>query len=428
VNFEESETYLLSLGNEVSAMKLGLANIRTLLDALGNPQNGYLKVQVAGTNGKGSVCAFLDAICIRAGIRTGLTISPHLISITERIRINGEDITEDGFARLATHVRKTSEGLVAAGELETVPTYFEHVTAIALLAFAEARVELAILETGLGGRLDATTAAEAEIVALTRIDYDHQNILGNTLEKIAAEKAAIICRRSSVVIGEQQPAAMKVIRNRCSELGIEPKLAERVRTICDGEWAAFFTDRSEYNISRLGLIGRHQSENARIAIVLAEALQEQFLITEENVVTGLESARHPGRLEFRGRFLFDGAHNIGGARALREYLDEFVDKSITLVFGTMRDKDVNEIGQILFPKAHWLILTEPRNSRALETRTIAKAIPNGVINDRVVITRTVSEALDKAVEISTSDNVILVTGSIYLVGEAQKILKENGQV
>ncbi|HEX2639295.1 MAG TPA: hypothetical protein VHL50_01935, partial [Pyrinomonadaceae bacterium] len=168
MNFEESESYLLSLGNEVSTMKLGLENIRRLLAALGNPQSNYLKVQIAGTNGKGSVCALLEAICLDAGIKMGLTTSPHLVSITERVRINGREIFSDDFALLASRVRETSERLVKQGELETVPTYFEQVTAVALLAFANAEVELAILETGLGGRLDATTAARSEFVGITR--------------------------------------------------------------------------------------------------------------------------------------------------------------------------------------------------------------------------------------------------------------------
>src|SRR5215468_3844450 len=222
--FQESVEYLLSLGNEVSAMKLGLENIRKLLAALGDPQKNYLKVQVAGTNGKGSVCAFLEAICLSAGIKTGLTTSPHLVSITERVRINGQNISQEEFVGLATRVRETAEHLVVAGELETVPTYFEQVTAIALLAFAEVKVELAILETGLGGRLDATTAANAEIVAITPIDYDHQQYLGETLAEIAGEKAAIINSRNQKVIISKQPAeAEKVVLERCREFGIEPE-------------------------------------------------------------------------------------------------------------------------------------------------------------------------------------------------------------
>src|SRR5258706_1723344 len=199
-------------------MKLGLENIRTLLAALGNPQNNYLKVQVAGTNGKGSVCAFLNSICLEAGVKTGLYTSPHLISITERVKINGIDISEDDFARIATHIRETAEKLLGNGDLEYLPTFFEQVTAIALIAFAEAKIELAILETGLGGRLDATTAANAEIAAITRIDLDHQEHLGDTLEEIAGEKAAIITKKTKVVvIGAQTRSVMTMFRTRCSE-------------------------------------------------------------------------------------------------------------------------------------------------------------------------------------------------------------------
>ncbi len=241
MNFSESESYLLSLGNEVSAMKLGLENIRSLLEGLGHPENNYLKVQVAGTNGKGSVCAFLDAICVAAGIKAGVFTSPHLISMTERVRINGTDISEEEFARHATHVRATAERLLAEGKLAYRPTFFEQVTAIALVAFAEAGVDLAILETGLGGRLDATTAANAEIAVITRIDLDHQEYLGGTIEEIAAEKAAIITERTyDVVIGEQPKEAMAILRERCKMFGIEPLNDEcepwRVLPL-EGEWS-----------------------------------------------------------------------------------------------------------------------------------------------------------------------------------------------
>src|SRR3712207_2650273 len=192
MKFPESLEYLYGLGNEVSAMKLGLENIGKLLSALGNPENNYLKIQIAGTNGKGSTCAFLEAICLAAGIRVGLTTSPHLVSITERVKINGAEISEKDFARHAARVREISEKLVASGELETVPTFFEQVTAIAVSAFGEAKIDLAILETGLGGRFDSVTATRAEIAAITQIDYDHQKILGDTLKEIASEKAAII--------------------------------------------------------------------------------------------------------------------------------------------------------------------------------------------------------------------------------------------
>jgi dihydrofolate synthase / folylpolyglutamate synthase len=226
VNFAESLTYLLALGNEVLAMKLGLASTEKLLAALGNPQNNFLKIQIAGTNGKGSTCAFLEAICLQAGIKVGLMTSPHLVSITERIRINGAEISEKDFARHATLTREISEELVVKGELETVPTFFEQVTATAVSALAEAKIDLAILETGLGGRFDSVTATRAEIVALTQIDYDHQKILGNTLAEIAAEKAAIIRADTKVITAKQKGEAAKVILEACEKFNVEPVISD----------------------------------------------------------------------------------------------------------------------------------------------------------------------------------------------------------
>ena len=190
MNFEQALAYLLSLGHETLTIKLGLTNTETLLEALGNPQQQFPAVQIAGTNGKGSVAVTLESICRAAGIRVGLFTSPHLISITERIAIDGTPISEADFARFTSQVKETAAALVESGRLQTLPTFFEHVTAIALLAFREARIELAILETGLGGRLDSTTAARADIVAITPIAMDHQEYLGRSLAEIAAEKAA----------------------------------------------------------------------------------------------------------------------------------------------------------------------------------------------------------------------------------------------
>jgi dihydrofolate synthase/folylpolyglutamate synthase len=334
VNFEESEAYLYSLGNEVEAMKLGLDNVRTLLTNLGSPERKYLKVQIAGTNGKGSVCAFLNSICLEAGIRTGLYTSPHLVSVTERVKINGIDIGGDDFALFATRIRAESERLVEEGDLENVPTFFEQVTAIALLAFAEARIELAILETGLGGRFDAVTATNAEISAITRIDYDHQRQLGETIEEIAEEKAAIIRHDSQIVIGEQGTEAKQVLLDRCVAVGVEPVFGEEILTpigedSSDDKSLAFKIE-NEIWITGIGLAGRHQVENAKVAIQLARILQMRFKISTQQILSGIKNARHPGRLEWIGNFLLDGAHNIGGARALAGYIDEFVEKPITM--------------------------------------------------------------------------------------------------
>jgi dihydrofolate synthase/folylpolyglutamate synthase len=427
VNFPESEAYLLSLGNEVAAMKLGLESIGTLLTALGEPQNNYLKVQVAGTNGKGSVCAFLDSICRAARAQVGLYTSPHLVSITERIRINGDDISEDDFARLASRVREVSERLVGSGELPSIPTFFEQVTAIALIAFAEAKVEIAILETGLGGRLDATTAANAEICAITRIDLDHHEYLGETIEEIAAEKAAIIQAGSRVVIGDQQPEAMNMLLARCRDVGVEPVLTGGITT--DSEGAC---DRVSHTGAPLlpvgfpplllGLVGRHQLENAAIAAAVALEMRSFKPISNEDIIVGLRNARHPGRLEYDGRFLFDGAHNTGGSSALASYLDEFERRSITLVFGVMEDKPVDEMLDLLVPRTDRIVFAQPANERALSYEDLLLAMPRGVSRERTFVTDTVAKAIDIAETVTPDGGIILVTGSLYLVGEVKKLL------
>ncbi len=429
MDFTGSVRYLYSLGNEVEAMKLGLDNIRTLLAALGDPQKQFLKVQVAGTNGKGSVCAFLNSICLEARVKTGLYTSPHLISITERVRINGIDISEGDFSGHASLVRETAERLLSNGDLEYRPTFFEQMTAIALVAFAEAKVELAILETGLGGRLDATTAADAEMAAITRIDYDHQEYLGETIEEIAAEKAAIIHLGSKVVVGDQLDAAMSVIRNRCNEFGITP-IVECETGICaidsldHSAVAIFRTPRDIYSDASLGLSGRHQIDNARIAVMLSEVLRFDFHfdIRPVHVLDGLGNARHPGRLEYQGRYLFDGAHNIGGAKALREYLDESITQPITLIFGAMKDKQVAEIAAILFSKAASLILTQSSNPRAMSALEIVHYAPG---QTELIFTDNVADAMRRARSVSRDDTLILVTGSLYLVGEVKQILRDN---
>ncbi|HEX8737090.1 MAG TPA: Mur ligase family protein [Pyrinomonadaceae bacterium] len=432
MNFAESLTYLLALGNEVLAMKLGLASTEKLLAALGNPQNNFLKIQIAGTNGKGSTCAFLEAICLRAGIKTGLMTSPHLISITERIRINGAEIGEKDFARHATRVREISEELVKKGELETVPTFFEQVTAIAISALAEAKIDLAILETGLGGRFDSVTATRAEIAAITQIDYDHQKILGNTLAEIAAEKAAIIREDTKVIMAEQKDEAAKVILEACEKFNVEPKISdfefqiiERGKGAENGLYTVTFqTEKAEYKNVRLSLRGKHQIENARVAVLLAEALQDDFKISTADIVQGLRAAKHKGRLEFYKGILFDGAHNASGAKALGEYFDEFIEQPVTLIFGAMRDKDLSEIAEILFPRAAYLILTRADNPRSLETGELIKFLPFNFERRKVFQTQSVTEALKIAAEVAP-DNLICVTGSLYLVGEAQKALSES---
>ena len=306
-------------------------------------------------------------------------------------------------------------------------------TAIALLAFAEAGIELAILETGLGGRLDATTAANAEIAAITRIDLDHQEYLGETIEEIAAEKAAIITAETrDVVLGEQSREVMRSLRKHCSDLGIEPLNDEYE------PWRILGNEDNTVKIILsmicwppilLGLKGRHQIENAQTAIQIAKALIYHSIFPngedgEFYVVEGLRNAHHPGRLECRDNLLLDGAHNIGGAKALREYLDEFETRPTTLIFGAMTGKDVSEIAAILFPKAEYLILTQPSNSRAMTAAEIAEHVSSDNFSGDLILTENVAEALRSAERVTPDGGITLITGSLYLVGEAKSIISK----
>ncbi len=354
------------------------------------------------------------------------------------MKITGQQIGEKDFARHATIIRKASEKLVDEKRLETVPTFFEQVTAIALNAFAEAKVELAILETGLGGRFDATTAAYAEIVGFAPIDLDHEQILGKSLAEIAAEKAAIIREDTRVIATPQKREAEFVIRNKCSDVGVEPfwaipdvKVIENLRGGLP--YLSFTTKKTNYK-AVLKMLGKHQWTNAALAIYIAENLGDfNFNITKRSIESGLETAEHKGRLEFWTSengvsVLFDGAHNVAGAKALKNYLDEFVKQPITLVFSAMKDKDLRAIAEILFPKAETLIFTKPDNPRSLETSELIKFTPENFSKTKVFQSATVEEALSIAKKISLNKNLICVTGSLYLVGEAQKLLNNKARI
>jgi len=394
--------YLLSLGHETLTMKLGLRNTELLLNALDNPERAFPSVQIAGTNGKGSTAAMLDSICRAAGIKCGLYTSPHLVSITERIRVSGEAIVPEEFAACATTVREVSEQLHRDKLIEALPTFFEQLTAIALIAFRNAGIELAILETGLGGRLDSTTAANAHIVAITQIAMDHEEYLGHTLESIASEKAAIIRPGVEAVIAPQRPEAMAVLLKRCEETGVVPILADSVKG---------------FENVRLGLRGRHQIDNAAVAIRLAELLG----IPHSEIVSGLENAQHPGRLELiphQPDFLLDGAHNPAGCESLRAHLEELGPRPLTLVFGAMRDKQLDQIGEILFPVADVLILTPVANARSASLEML-RPIAGRFARGTVIETNSSAEALRVAVARTPPEGLICIAGSLYLIGEVR---------
>lgn len=410
MNFQAAVKYLLELGHETLTIKLGLRNTELLLAALDNPERAFPSVQIAGTNGKGSTAVMLDSICRAAGIRSGLYTSPHLVSITERVRVSGIEITPEDFAACTTVVRDVSEQLLSDKQIEALPTFFEQITAIALLAFRHARVELAILETGLGGRLDSTSAANARIVAITSIAFDHEEYLGHTIESIAAEKAAIIRPGVRAVIARQpEPAALDVLLKRCEQTGVTPILADSHAT--DG--------------LVLGLRGRHQIDNAAVAIRLGELLKaEGFAIPDSAIVDGLKTATHAGRLELiphKPSFLIDGAHNSAGAQSLRAYLDEFAPRPLTLVFGAMRDKQLEQMGEILFPVADTLILTivdNPRTASIDALQTFAGRFAKGT----VLTSESSAEALRIAIANTPEAGLICIAGSLYLLGEMRPLI------
>ena len=403
MRFAESVQYLLSLGHETLTIKLGLRNTELLLRSLDNPERSFPAVQIAGTNGKGSTAVMLDSICRAAGMKTGLYTSPHLVSITERIQIFGQQISEEDFARHTATVRAASQRLLESKQLEALPTFFEQLTAIALLAFREARIQLAILETGLGGRLDSTTAAKAGIVAITPIAMDHEQYLGHTIESIASEKAAIIRPGVKAIIARQEPEALAVLLRRCEETGVRPVLAGRESASVDATKV------------RIGLRGRHQIVNAQVAILLAQTLS----IPAEAIVHGIETAQHPGRLELLAGeppILLDGAHNPAGAQALRSFLNEFGRRPLTMVFGAMGDKQLEQIGEILFPLADKLILTAIDNPRAASVETL-QSIATRFGPESVTKLETVAEAFTSALSNTSPQGMICITGSLYLIGE-----------
>lgn len=428
MQFQEAVNYLLSLGHETLTIKLGLRNTELLLNALDNPERQFPSVQIAGTNGKGSTATIFDSICRAAGIRTGLYTSPHLVSITERIKLSGSEITRKDFAACATAVRDVSEQLLRDKEIEALPTFFEQLTAIALLAFRNSGIELAILETGLGGRLDSTTAANASVVAITQIALDHQEYLGPTLEAIAAEKAAIIRPGVSAVLATQPPEALEVLLHRCEETGIVPILANRSHVIedttPDGLFrVTFVTATNRYEKVWLGLRGEHQIDNAAVAIHLAELLQ----IPASPIVAGISDTKHPGRLELIPHlpaFLIDGAHNPAGAKSLRAYLDDFASRPLTLVFGAMRDKQLEEIGELLFSSADLLVLTTVANPRSA-TIEMLKPIASRFAHGKILTTDSGADALQVALANTSAEGMICVAGSLYLAGEMRPQILEH---
>jgi dihydrofolate synthase/folylpolyglutamate synthase len=406
LNYSESVRYLYSLGNEVLTAKLGLERITALLQALGNPHRPCRWVHVAGTNGKGSTCAMIESGLRAAGIRTGLYISPHLIEPTERIQIAGQDVSQEKFASAFGRVHSTAERMLASGELDMHPTYFETVTAMAFVLFAEAQLDTVVLEVGLGGRLDATNVVIPELCVITPIDYDHQIFLGDTIQQIAAEKAGILKPGVPAVFAAQRPEAEAVLRSQ----------AQSQYTLSrDWPITDLAMDARGSRVCLRGidvtcpLAGEHQVENARVAT---------FALAELGVSpAGIASTRWPARLEHvseKPEIIIDGAHNPAGTRALAAYIRRFyAGRRIWLVYGALRDKAVSEMTSMLFPIADRVILTAPANSRAMP--------PRDIVAPGAVVTQSIAEAIELFSDASP-DDVIFIAGSLYLAGEARALL------
>ncbi len=417
MSYPDSVRYLYALGNELKAgAKFGLERMQTLLAALGNPESDQRFVHVAGTNGKGSTAAMISAMLRAAGWKTGLFTSPHLIEPTERIRIDDQDVSSADFADAFARVHERAEQLLRKGLIDAHPSYFETVTAMALLLFRE-RAEISVMEVGLGGRLDATNVILPELCVITPISFDHEAFLGNTLDSIAHEKAGILKAGVPVISAEQDPVADDVIARRASELGCplirtaESRL-KILRITADN--ALFEMDGASYECL---LPGRHQIENAATAVLAGRQLR----IPEDAIAAALRKVIWPGRLErvsANPNFILDGAHNPAGAAALAQYIREFyATRPVWIVYGAMRDKAVEEVTEMLFPLAECLIVTAPDFPRALRPQAILQLTnhPNAIV------TETVRQAIDQAGN-APPETTVFFTGSLYLVGEARALL------
>ncbi len=419
MNYPDSVRYLYSLGNEVKSAKFGLETISALAGALGHPERACRFVHVAGTNGKGSTCAMIESGLRAAGIRTGLYTSPHLFEPTERIRISGVPVTPAQFAAAFDTVHEAAEGLLSDGAIEYHPTYFETVTAMAFVLFRQLEAETVVLEVGLGGRLDATNIVTPALSVITRIDFDHEALLGRSIEAIASEKAGILKPGVPAVFAPQRTEAESTL------LAHAAATASPVRRTADWKVddcaldarGSTFTIREETGCAirvRCPLAGEHQVENALTAAV---ALRE-LGIRVETIEHGIAAASWPGRLERVSEdpeIIVDGAHNPSGARALAAYMRRFYgDRDIALVYGAMRDKAVVEMTGILFPAASTIIATAPRQERATRPETIRELSGR----DDIRVAPTVSDALRMA----AGAGVVFVAGSLFVVAEAKHIL------
>ncbi len=448
MSYQQTVEQLYALGHELASTpshKFDLAYVREMLQELGRPERRFASVLIAGTNGKGSTAATLSSILRVAGYRTALYSSPHLLRINERIQVNGEMISDAEFGAIHDRVERVAQQLLHSGKLPWHPSFFEMLTAMAFEYFASVGVEIAILEVGMGGRLDATNVVDPAISVIADISLDHQKYLGDTIAEIAREKVGIIRKHGVVVTLPQHPQANDVIGNAIVENDARGvSAAKYVPPVSPGAVADLggrtvpVSGRSRYPLAAMGeeieidspLAGRHQLRNLALAIATAEELgQFGFKVTAKQVEQGIRETRWPGRFQVlppsaathQREMVLDVAHNPAGAWALRSALSEnFAGREFTLVFAAMRDKALQEMADILFPIAEQVVLTQVNNPRSATSGELRQAASHtgGALEEE----STVSAALAKARELSKADRVIVVTGSIFLVGEAMEAM------
>lgn len=449
--YDKAVERLYALGHELHltpADKFDLKHMRTLTTALGDPWKKFACVLVAGTNGKGSTSATLASILSASGYKTGLYTSPHLVKINERIRVNGAPIDDDAFVAAYGEVVEPAAKLVEQGALPQSPSFFETLTAMAFVHFAKVGVEIAVLEVGMGGRLDATNVVEPVLSIITDIDLDHQKYLGNTIGEIAREKAGIMRKSVPVVMLPQHPLANDVLGKHAIEVQADAVNASHNMAAVSpraDEMVAQTATSLRFQLNVLGeqievespLVGRHQVRNLALSITGAEVLaQKGFHISAGNIAKGVRETVWRGRFQVleataeRPTVVFDVAHNAAGAWALRSVMTERLgDRPRILVFGVMKDKAVQEIAQILFPTAEHVVVTATENNpRAASTQDLA-AIAR---EQSVAVTEAshVEDALEKAFAIAknTPANhdgapVVVICGSIYIVGDAMRLMR-----
>lgn len=409
----------------------GLNRIERLLELLGNPEKQIKAVHIAGTNGKGSVTAMLSSILREGGYKVGTYISPHLHSITERYLINGVSMEEDVFASYVSIIKGNINKMAESGE--EIPSQFEALTALAFLYFKDMNIDIGVIEVGLGGRYDATNVLDSLISVITSISYDHMSVLGDTIERIAFEKAGIIKKGQKAILYPQSfTASEKVIEMICREqeamlIKIDPKdVIQRDFGIKGQIMDYCFGDKS-YRDIQLPLLGDHQLLNAAVAIRAAEELGKLgYHISEQHIKQGIKKVKWPGRLTVIAsdpQIVIDGAHNEDGVKALAEALKKyFYDKDIIMVIGMLRDKNHRDSISMLAPMAKKLIATEPMSDRALSALDLAREAEE--FCREVYAVPSIAQAINKAIDISEDNSIIVICGSLYLIGEAFEILNK----